>query len=573
MRISFVGVAGLSLFFTSSVAWTEPLAHTPVGRTPAPVHAQSAPASASGTVAVERFSNISGAPDDAWMGSGIAETLAADLTDSARVVILVTTSPAGASGDDAAGARWIVTGGYQRLGDDLRITARIVDTQSGTAVHRVRVDGQAADFFAMQDELSARLREGLPLRTATAPTGTTGPGPAPNAASPLAPPGRPSVSSGGGLAITGNLIDGPAPPVAPATIARDASGNATIRAVRLEAPITLDGVLDESVYANTTAIEGFIQQLPDEGEPTTERTEAWVFFDTQNIYISARLWDSAPESEWVANEMQRDSFQLINNETFNVSLDTFYDRRNGYAFQVNPIGGIFDFQLTDEGNPNIDWNPIWDVRTGRFEGGWTAEMQIPFKSLRYRPGRVQIWGIQLGRRIYHKNESTYLTPVPISGGPGLFRISAAGTLTGIEVPEGNRTFEIKPYAIGSSATDLNADPAVRNDGDGAVGFDVKYGLTQNLTADFTYNTDFAQVEVDEQQVNLTRFSLFFPEKREFFLEGRGTFDFGRGAQFGGGGAPGGGGRPGSGGFGGGSVPTIFFSWNRATQCPFSGAAA
>ncbi len=559
MRISFVGVAGLSLFFTSSVAWTEPLAPTPVGRTPAPVHAQSAPASASGTVAVERFSNISGAPDDAWMGSGIAETLVADLTDSARVVILVTTSPAGASGDDAAGARWIVTGGYQRLGDDLRITARIVDTQSGTAVHRVRVDGQAADFFAMQDELSARLREGLPLRTATAPTGTTVPGPAPNAASPLAPPGRPSVSSGGGLAITGNLIDGPAPPVAPATVARDASGNATVRAVRLEAPITLDGVLDEAVYANTTAIEGFIQQLPDEGEPTTERTEAWVFFDTQNIYISARLWDSAPESEWVANEMQRDSFQLINNETFNVSLDTFYDRRNGYAFQVNPIGGIFDFQLTDEGNPNSDWNPIWDVRTGRFEGGWTAEMQIPFKSLRYRPGRAQIWGIQLGRRIYHKNESTYLTPVPISGGPGLFRISAAGTLTGIEVPEGNRTFEIKPYAIGSSATDLNADPAVRNDGDGDFGFDVKYGLTQNLTADFTYNTDFAQVEVDEQQVNLTRFSLFFPEKREFFLEGRGTFDFGRGAQFGGGGAPGGGGRPGSGGFGGGSAPTIFFS--------------
>lgn len=137
------------------------------------MHAQSAPASASGTVAVERFSNISGAPDDAWMGSGIAETLVADLTDSARVVILVTTSPAGASGDDAAGARWIVNGGYQRLGDDLRITARIVDTQSGTAVHRVRVDGQAADFFAMQDELSARLREGLPLRTATAPTGTT----------------------------------------------------------------------------------------------------------------------------------------------------------------------------------------------------------------------------------------------------------------------------------------------------------------------------------------------------------------------------------------------------------------
>ena len=186
-------------------------------------------------------------------------------------------------------------------------------------------------------------------------------------------------------------------------------------------------------------------------------------------------------------------------------------------------------------------------------------MQIPFKSLRYRQGSAQVWGIQLGGRIYHKNESTYLTPVPISGGPGLFRISAAGTLVGIDVPDGNRTFEIKPYAIASSGTDLTADPQVRNDGDGDFGFDVKYGVTQNLTADFTYNTDFAQVEVDEQQVNLTRFSLFFPEKREFFLEGRGTFDFGRGATFGGVGGPGGGGRPGSGGFGGGDAPTIFFS--------------
>ena len=209
----------------------------------------------------------------------------------------------------------------------------------------------------------------------------------------------------------------------------------------------------------------------------------------------------------------------------------------------------------------MDWNPIWDVRTGRFEGGWTVEMQIPFKSLRYRPGSAQIWGLQLGRHIYHENETIFLTPVPISGGPGEFRLSAAGTVTGINVPDGNRTFEIKPYAIGSSATDLNADLQSRNNGDGDFGVDVKYGLTQNLTADFTYNTDFAQVEVDEQQVNLTRFSLFFPEKREFFLEGRGTFDFGRGVTFGVGGGPGGnGGRPGSGGFRGGRlVPSIFFS--------------
>ena len=189
-------------------------------------------------------------------------------------------------------------------------------------------------------------------------------------------------------------------------------------------------------------------------------------------------------------------------------------------------------------------------------------MQIPFKSLRFNPGASQIWGLQLVRNIGWKNERTFLNPVPISSGSGEFRVSTAGTLTGIEVPAGNRTFEIKPYAIGSLATDVNTVPRISNEGDGNFGFDVKYGVTQNLTADFTYNTDFAQVEVDEQQVNLTRFSLFFPEKRECFLEGRGIFDFGVGARFSGGGGGGGGGtrRQGGGGFsGGGDVPTMFFS--------------
>ena len=141
----------------------------------------------------------------------------------------------------------------------------------------------------------------------------------------------------------------------------------------------------------------------------------------------------------------------------------------------------------------------------------------------------------------------------------MFRVSAAATLTGLKVPSGNRRFEIKPYAIGSLATDVNAVPAVSNNGAGDFGVDVKYGVTQNLTADFTYNTDFAQVEVDEQQVNLTRFSLFFPEKREFFLEARGTFDFGQGVRFGGGGGSSAAGRRGGGVLGGDDVPTVFFS--------------
>ena len=168
--------------------------------------------------------------------------------------------------------------------------------------------------------------------------------------------------------------------------------------------------------------------------------------------MGARVYESVPELEWVANEMQRDSFQLINNDGYIVVFDTFYDRRNGFAFRVNPIGGFSDRQVTDEGNPNPDWNPVWDVRTGRFDGGWTVEMEIPFQSLRFRPGADQVWGIQLGRDIRSNFEEAYLTAVPISAGPGQFRLSVAGTLVGLEVPADSRTFEIKPYAIGSLNT-------------------------------------------------------------------------------------------------------------------------
>ena len=356
------------------------------------------------------------------------------------------------------------------------------------------------------------------------------------------------------------VIDGPSPPVAPETISRDAAGRATVRAVRVTEPFQLDGALNERAYSEVTSFSGFIQQLPNAGDASTEQTEVWVFYNGDNVYIGARVWDSAPESEWIANEMQRDSFQIISNDALMVAFDTFYDRRNGVVFMVNPIGGFYDYQITDEGSPNRDWNPVWDVRTGRFNGGWTVEMAIPFRSLRYPPTPSQVWGFQVGRRIRHKNERTFLTAVPISAGPGMFRLSAAATLTEIEVPQTARNVEVKPYGIGSLASDFGASPPLLNDGEGYGGVDVKYGVTKNLTADFTYNTDFAQVEVDEQQVNLTRFNLFFPEKREFFLEGRGIFDFGRGARGLGGVSLGGGGRGGSGGFfGGGDMPTVFFS--------------
>ena len=338
-------------------------------------------------------------------------------------------------------------------------------------------------------------------------------------------------------------------PVAPAVVARDDQGRTTVRATRLTQEIRLDGRLDEAVYQTVPPITDFIQQLPDEGALASERTDAWVFFDETSLYVSARAFDSAPPSEWVANEMRRDVGQLRQNDSFSFLLDTFHDRRNGVAFLVTPIGGYSDFAVTNEGNVNTDWNIVWDVRTGRFEGGWTVEIEIPFKSLRYQPGETQVWGIQLRRVVRRRNEAAYLTAVPISAArgnsviAGLWRVSEAATLVGLEVPPLSIDAEIKPYAIAGLRTDVDANPPTENDADADFGLDVKYRLTQNLTADFTLNTDFAQVEVDERQVNLTRFDLFFPEKREFFLEGRGNFDFARG----------GGGRGGEG------VPTVFFS--------------
>jgi hypothetical protein len=346
-------------------------------------------------------------------------------------------------------------------------------------------------------------------------------------------------------------IDGPPPPVAPAVINRDSAGNATFRAIRLTDPIRLDGQLDEAVYQTIPPLTGFLQTIPDEGEAATENTEAWITFDEENVYVSARLWDSAPPSEWIANEMRRDTRQLRQNDTFGASFDTYYDRRNAFFFYTNPLGARADQQITNEGNPNGDWNPIWDVRSGRFEGGWTVEMQIPFKSLRYRPGRSQIWGVQLRRAIRRKNEWVHLTLVPrstvrgTSGSSGIFRISRSGTLVDLEAPEASRNLEIKPYAISGLKTDRAAIPATSNEGHADVGLDVKLGLTENLTADFTVNTDFAQVEADEQQVNLTRFEISFPEKREFFLEGRDIYQFALGA--------------GSIGAGSRNTPTLFFS--------------
>lgn len=342
-------------------------------------------------------------------------------------------------------------------------------------------------------------------------------------------------------------IDGPPAPAPPAVAARDEAGRVTLRATRIEQPLTLDGRLDEDVYARIASVGDFVQQEPHEGQAPTEKTDVWVFFDNSNLYVAARCWDSQPE-RILANEMRRDHYNIFLNDNFGVAIDPFYDRRNGFVFQVNALGGMRDGLVTDERNPNYDWSTVWDTKSSRFDKGWTLEIAIPFKSLRYSKQTAQVWGINFRRIVRSKNETSYLTPIPASfGGRGINKFSSAATLVGLETASRSLNLELKPYAISSLTTNREATTPFENDFGRDAGLDIKYGITKGLTADLTLNTDFAQVEEDDQQVNLTRFSLLFPEKRDFFLEGAGVFAFGGVAQraSGPGAPPGGGGGPGS----------------------------
>jgi hypothetical protein len=345
------------------------------------------------------------------------------------------------------------------------------------------------------------------------------------------------------------IVHGPPPPIAPDTLTRDQNGRATMRAVRVSSPMRIDGRLDEEVYGTVPGASDFIQQDPQEGEPATEDTEAWVFFDDRNLYVSARCWDETPPDQWVVNELQRDG-NVSQDDSFNVVLDTFHDHRNGFMFQSSPLSVVRDQAFTDEGNLNESWNTVWDVRASRFDGGWTVEFEIPFKSLRYRGSGPQIWSVNFRRIVRSKNEFSTLTRIPAQYGPaGHYHMSLAADLVGLELPVQSMNLEVKPYVVSSLTTNRTLPSPTRNELDGDVGFDVKYGVTRSLIADFTYNTDFAQVEEDVQQVNLTRFNVQFPEKREFFLEGQGIFSFGGTGSFGGGGNAG----------SNSDVPVLFFS--------------
>jgi Domain of unknown function (DUF5916) len=293
-----------------------------------------------------------------------------------------------------------------------------------------------------------------------------------------------------------------------------------VTAVRVSGDITLDGRLDEPVWAGA-AQNGFVQAEPREGDAATEDTDVWVAYDASTLYIGARLHDS---EEPTVNDIKKD-FGETTQDVFQVILDTFRDRRNGYVFQTNPEGARGDRQVANEGREvNRSWDAIWRVETVRFEGGWSLEMAIPFRALRFDPDSDE-WGINFGRLLRRNNEVSYWAPIPRAY--TFNRLSLGGDLDGLPRATSGRDLRIKPFALGETVRETGGDGFVSN---AEFGLDAKYGVTSGLTLDVTVNPDFAQVEADQQRVNLTQFSLFFQEKREFFLENSGVFYVGDAAR-------------------------------------------
>ncbi len=300
-------------------------------------------------------------------------------------------------------------------------------------------------------------------------------------------------------------------------------GLAADRAVRarwMEETITLDGVLSEAPWQLAEPATDFIQSEPSQGEPSSQRTEVRILFDSDNLYFGVNCFDSNPQGI-VSNSLRRD-FSPGDEDTFEILLDTFASSRDGFLFVFNPRGAKRDVQITNEGREsNVSWDAIWEIKTHINEQGWTAEILIPIKTLRYSKTPQGAWRINFGRQIRRNNERSYWSELPRRF--NITRVSLAGELLGMtqsEIQPG-RNLSLVPY-VASNLTHQDSDTTSTSD----VGVDLKYGLTSSLTLDLTYNTDFSHVEVDQQQVNLDRFRISFPEKRDFFLENMGLFEIG-----------------------------------------------
>ncbi len=299
------------------------------------------------------------------------------------------------------------------------------------------------------------------------------------------------------------------------------------RAVGFAAEPVVDGdVLNDPVWRGAKAIKGFWQTKPDEGQPASQPTEVFVGYTDDTLYIGVVCYDENPD-QIVVSDSRRDS-SLSDTDSFQIMIDGFKDRQNGLVFGTNPAGIEYDGQVTKEGTSrfgsggggfNTNWDTTWSVKALISDIGWSAEFAIPFKSLRYGTEKVQTWGINFQRNIRRNNETAFWAP--LSRQYNLHRISEAGSIENLRLPA-QRNLKLTPYGL-AKASDGGG---LSSETDYEVGFDFKYSITPSLTFDATYNTDFAQVETDQFQVNLDRFSLFLPEQRPFFLENAGQFAVG-----------------------------------------------
>ena len=305
----------------------------------------------------------------------------------------------------------------------------------------------------------------------------------------------------------------------------------TMAATRADQGPTVDGDLSDRAWQASEVGADFIQHEPLDGVPATEQTEVRVVFTDSTIYFGITAFDANPDAI-IAKEMERDS-RIYQDDSIILLLDTFHDGRNAYAFETNLNGARTDTLVTDEGRDlNLEWDGIWSVASRKTSDGWSAEVAIPISTLRFDPA-APAWGFNVQRYIAHKREMTHWSGLPrevgVLGQVGsevqpVHRVSMAGELTGLTGLAQSAQLQIKPFVVGDVGEDprLDLDPATEGD----YGLDLKWGVTRSLALDLTWNTDFAEVEVDELQTNLTRFSLYFPEKRDFFLENAGIFDFG-----------------------------------------------
>ena len=556
-------------------------------------------ATMSGSVAVIPFTNISRNEADDWIGDGIAETVMVDLESLGDLTVIAQEHVRAAAARHSAaelddvtvtalgrelGARWVVTGGYQRLGSQLRITARLVDTASGLVARTMKADGALDEIFDLQDRIATELttdvwssamarrgprsagRPGIAAprgegaETVVAGNGSNGGSNGASAAGALRPgevtggiilPDGDAVhrTPGGGPGTAGRGVaggrGGPPGGVATAAAAGVLTGRPSVTAARAAEPPRIDGQLDDAVWQRAIRLTEFVQVRPVDGAPATEETEVWIAYDGGNIYLAMHAHYTDPRMAR-ANRVDRD--QTRSDDTISVYFDTFLTQQRAYVFSVNGYGVQGDSLLASRGrggggrggggfrggggggfsggfsgvtNGDSSWDALFDSAGILVADGWTAEMAIPFKSLRYPSSDSHRWGFQVVRSIGGKDETVVWSPVT----RGNTFMSQMGLLDGMSGLSTSRNLELLPtftaVQVGSLDTNTGGFSEVGQP-EGAL--NLKYGITSNLTLDFTHNPDFSQIESDRPQIEVNqRFPLFFSELRPFFLEGQEIF--------------------------------------------------